>query len=88
MREETQRRLEMARTMADDPAALFCVEPFTLVERNGGECLGKLLARVMGDPDRALLIATETAFVFAFKDQVGQGVGNRLRDDGATDRPS
>lgn len=80
---------QMAMAIADDPAIVFCIQPFTSVERDGGEKLGKLLARVTGDPDHALLVATGTAFVFAFsKDQPGQGESAGMRDDGATEAPS
>ncbi len=72
MREEIQRRLEINQAIADDPATVFCVQPFTTVERDGGAQLGKLLARVMASPDHALLVATRTAFVFAFTDQLGR----------------
>jgi len=89
MREEVQQRLAMAMAIADDPAIVFCVQPFTSVERDGGEKLGRLLARVMGDPDHAMLVATGTAFVFAFsRDQLGKGESAGTRDDGATEAPS
>jgi len=79
----------MAMAIADDPAIVFCVQPFTSVERDGGEKLGKLLARVMGDPDHALLVATGTAFVFAFsRDHLAQGEGAGTPDNGATEAPS
>jgi hypothetical protein len=82
-REEVQQRLAMILAIADDPATVFCVQPFTSVERDGGKHLGRLLARVMGDPDRGLLVATKKAFVFAFKDQLEQSKSNALREDGA-----
>jgi hypothetical protein len=79
----------MAMAIADDPAIVFCVQPFASVQRDGGEKLGKLLARMMVDPDHALLVATGTAFVFAFsRDQLGQGESTRMRDNGATEAPS
>jgi predicted ABC-type transport system involved in lysophospholipase L1 biosynthesis ATPase subunit len=80
MREEVQQRLAMALAAAGDPATVFCVQPFTSVERDGGEQLGTLLARVMRDPDHALLVATEKAFVFAFRDQLGRSESNGMRD--------
>jgi len=35
--------------------------------------LGRLLTRVMRDPDHALVVATGTAFVFAFVHQLARG---------------
>ena len=81
MRRKVQQRLSMALAMANDPATVFCVQPFASVERDGGEHLGRLLARVMGDPDRALCVATDTAFVFAFGDHEREN-----RQNGAEDR--
>lgn len=80
MREEVQRRLAVAMAVAGDPATVFCVQPFASVERDGGEHLGTLLARVMGDPDRALIVVTKKAIVFAFRDQLG-----RSESDGRPD---
>lgn len=71
MRKKVQQRLALALSMAENPATVFCVHPFSSVEGDGGEKLGRLLARVMNDPDRSLLVATDSAFVFAFGDQVG-----------------
>ncbi len=89
MREEVQQRLAMAMAIADDPAIVFCVHPFTSVERDGGEKLGNLLARVMGDPDHSLLVVTGTAFVFAFsRDLLAQGQSAGMRDNGTTEAHS
>jgi predicted ABC-type transport system involved in lysophospholipase L1 biosynthesis ATPase subunit len=85
MREEVQQRLAMAVAIADDPATVFCVQSFTSVERDGSEKLGKLLARVMDDPDHGLLLATGTAFVFAFRDWLGRSGSNGMRGKGATE---
>jgi ABC-type lipoprotein export system ATPase subunit len=71
MRKKVQQRLALALSMAEDPATVFCVHPFSTVEGDGGEKLGRLLARVMNDPEHSLLVATDNAFVFAFGEQVG-----------------
>ena len=73
MREEAQQRLAMALAAVNDPATVFCVQPFTSAERDGGKNLGRLLTRVMRDPDHALVVATGTAFVFAFVNQLARG---------------
>ncbi len=78
----------MAVAVADDPATVFCVEPFDSVARDGGAHLGTLLARVMGEPDHALLVATGTAFVIAFRDQVGRSESKDLQDNGAAEGPT
>ncbi len=85
MRKEVQQRLARGLELADDPATVFCVHPFTSVERDGGEQLGKLLARVIGDPDHSLVVATEKAFVFAFQDQLGRSESDETRDNGSTE---
>jgi len=85
MRDEIQQRLSMARAVADDPSTLFCAEPFAAAERDGGERLGTLLARVMASPDHALIVATGKAFVFAFGDQVGRHAGAGKTDTEAAD---
>jgi len=73
IREEVQQRLAMAAASVNDPATVFCVQPFTSVERDGGKNLGRLLTRAMRDPDHALVVATRTAFVFAFVNQLARG---------------
>ena len=73
IREGAQQRLALALAAANDPATVFCVQPFTSVECDGGKNLGRLLTRVMRDPDHALVIATGTAFVFAFVNQLARG---------------
>jgi hypothetical protein len=72
MREKVRQRLEMALGVTEDPATVFCVQPFSSVEHDGGELLGTLLARMMGDPNHSLLVVTEKAFVFGFGDQLGR----------------
>lgn len=66
MREAIQRSLETSRDISEGPATVFCVQPFTSVERDNGERLGRLLARVMAD--HSLLVATAPAFVSAFNE--------------------
>jgi len=73
VREEAQQRLAMALATVNNPATVFCVQPFTSVARDGGENLGRLLASVMRDPDHALVVATGTAFVFAFVNELAPG---------------
>ena len=52
--------------IAEDPSTVFCVQPFDSIQKDGAVQLGKLLTRVMNDPNNALLVATDKAFVFAF----------------------
>jgi ABC-type lipoprotein export system ATPase subunit len=73
VREEVRQRLAKALAIVNNPATVFCVQPFTSVARNGRENLGRLLARVMRDPDHALVVATGTAFVFAFAIDLARG---------------
>ncbi len=68
-RPEIQEHLANAMTAAEDPAAAFCIERFDAVEQDGGERLGRLLARFIRDPEHAFIVATTNAFVFAFDDQ-------------------
>lgn len=70
MRKEVEQNLARALAIAEDPATVFCVQPFASLENDGGDHLGRLLARVINDPARALLVATDNAFVFAFGDQL------------------
>jgi ABC-type lipoprotein export system ATPase subunit len=63
---DVQQRLALALAIAEEPTTVFCVHPFAAVLDDGGEHLGKLLARVMTEPDRSLLVATDKAFIFAF----------------------
>jgi len=88
VREEVQQRLAVALAAVNDPASVFCVQPFTSVERDGGKNLGRLLTRVMRDPDHALVVATETAFVFAFVIELERGESNGTRNDRATEGTS
>jgi hypothetical protein len=71
MRKEIRERLAAALAAAENPGTVFCVQPFKAVANDGGERLGRLLARVMSNPGRALLVATDNAFVFGFADQPG-----------------
>ena len=84
IREEIQQRLALALAAANDAATVFCVQPFASVERDGGKNLGRLLTRVMRDPDHALVLATGTAFVFAFVHELAQG---QNRGSSAFDTP-
>lgn len=70
---DVQQRLALALAIAEDPTTVYCVHPFASVQDDGGEHLGKLLARVMSEPDRSFLVATDKAFIFAF--------GNHTRPD-------
>jgi hypothetical protein len=63
---DVQQRIAMGLAIAEDPATVYCVHPFASVQNDGGEHLGKLLARVMTEPDHSLLVATGNAFIFAF----------------------
>ena len=65
-RAAVQDRLGLAQTVALDPSAVFCIEPFSSLTNGNAQRLGNLLARVMANPDRALVVATGEAFVFAF----------------------
>lgn len=56
----------------EDPATVFCIEKYDAVEEDGGVRLGRLLARLIRDPDHAVVIATANAFVFAFGEQLGR----------------
>ena len=87
MREEVQQRLATALATVNNPATVFCVQPFASVERDGGKNLGRLLSRVMRDPDHALVVATETAFVFASVIELAPGESNGTRDDRTTEGP-
>jgi ABC-type lipoprotein export system ATPase subunit len=70
MRNEIQDRLVLAQSVAADPATIFCVEPFNSLDGEGSERMGKLLTRVIRNPDRALVVATRDSLVFAFADQI------------------
>jgi hypothetical protein len=85
MREEIERRLAAAHVVAGDPSTVFCVQPFELLERDGGERLGRLLARVMADPDQALIVATKSAFVFAFGNQLEPVENVAIRHGGVSE---
>ena len=68
-----QERLTKAKTLAEDPTVLYCIEPFAKVAQDGGNGLGRLLARLGRDPDHGSVVATTNAFVFAFGGQVDRG---------------
>jgi len=74
---EIQERLAKAMTAAEDPAAVFCIEPLASVERDGGERLGRLMSRLIREPDRGFLVATTNAFIFGFNDRL-DGNDDRL----------
>ncbi len=69
-RTEIQERLAKAMMTAENPAAVFCIEPLASVARDGGERLGRSMSRLTRDPDRAFVIATTNAFIFGFDDQL------------------
>jgi len=70
MRNQIQERLALSQNIAANPNTVFCVEPFSSLSNENSERLGKLLMRVMNNPDRSMLVATQEAFVFAFADRV------------------
>jgi ABC-type lipoprotein export system ATPase subunit len=73
MRNKIQERLALSQSIASNPNTVFCVEPFNSLSNDNSERLGKLLMRVMNNPDHAMLVATQEAFVFAFADRVAGG---------------
>ena len=54
----------------DDPGVVFCIEPFASLESDGGEKMGRLLARLIRDPDHGFVVATTNAFIFAFAGEI------------------
>ena len=56
----------MAQAVAHDPHTVFCVEPLSSVQDENGNRLARLLARVVANPHRSLLVVTENEFVFGF----------------------
>jgi hypothetical protein len=84
-REAVRQRLDMALGVTDDPSTVFCVQPFSSVQRDGGELLGGLLARMMGDPAHSLLVATDKAFVFGFGDQLAHDKTTGAHDEKDTE---
>jgi ABC-type lipoprotein export system ATPase subunit len=81
IREEVQQCLAAALAAVNNPATVFCIQPFTAVEHEGTENLRRLLFNVKRDPDHALVISTGTALVFAFADKLGRGESNGPQDD-------
>jgi hypothetical protein len=72
-RKEPQDHVARSLTVTDDPTSVFCIEPFAAIDRDNGERLGHLLARLIRDPNRAFLVTTTNAFVFAFANQLADG---------------
>jgi ABC-type lipoprotein export system ATPase subunit len=70
MRKQIKERLALSESIVTNPNTVFCVETFKSLENENGERLGKLLARVMNNPDGSMLVATRDAFVFAFADKI------------------
>ncbi len=66
IRNTVQDRLGLAREVALGSTTVFCVQPYDSLSGGNEERLGSLMARVMADPDHALIVATDEAFVFAF----------------------
>ena len=84
---QIQESLVKAMTASENPAALLYIEPFASVDQDGGERLGRLLARVIREPNRAFITATSNAFVFTFDDQIahhGDGPNGGASRDIAT----
>jgi len=84
-REEIKGRLVLARAVAHDPQTVFCIEPISSVSDENGERLSNLLARVVANPSRSLLVVTGKEFVFGFLDNDAglpeDGVGKALTED-------
>ncbi len=72
VRSQIRKCLNNAISLAENPATVFCIEPFNSVDEDGGGRLGRLLARAMRKPDRTALVVAERAFVFVFAEQLGQ----------------
>ncbi len=81
------RCLSNAISLAQDPATLFCIEPFNSVDEDGGGRLGRLLARAMRNPDRTALVVAEHAFVFAFADHLGRNDADRRHESTLGEEP-
>ncbi len=78
-RSQVQQRLTEAITVTEDPATVFCIEPFSSIARDGGEQLVKLLTRVLQKPDQAAIVVADQALVFAFKNQLPHKDSNLSR---------
>jgi putative ABC transport system ATP-binding protein len=67
-----QQRVAIARALVHDPKLLFCDEPTSNLDRETGQTMMEILRGVARSPDRALVVVTHDARVFAFADRIAR----------------
>jgi putative ABC transport system ATP-binding protein len=67
-----QQRVAMARALVHDPKLIFCDEPTSNLDRETGQNMMEILRGVARSPDRALVVVTHDARIFAFADRVAR----------------
>jgi putative ABC transport system ATP-binding protein len=75
-----QQRVAIARALVHDPRLIVCDEPTSALDHETGHLVMELLKEVALHQDRALVIVTHDARIFAFADRIAR------MDDGRIER--
>lgn len=67
-----QQRVAIARALVHDPKLIFCDEPTSNLDRETGHSMMEILRGVARSRDRALVVVTHDARIFAFADRIAR----------------
>jgi putative ABC transport system ATP-binding protein len=67
-----QQRVAIARALVHDPKLIFCDEPTSNLDRDTGHTMMEILRGMARSPDRALVVVTHDARIFAFADRIAR----------------
>jgi putative ABC transport system ATP-binding protein len=73
-----QQRVAIARAIVHDPRLLICDEPTSALDAENGRITMELISRIAVQPDRAVIVVTHDARVYAFADRIAAMEDGRI----------
>jgi putative ABC transport system ATP-binding protein len=73
-----QQRVAIARALVHEPRLLVCDEPTAALDAHSGQTVMELLRQVAVQPDRAVIVVTHDARVYAYGDRIIEMADGRI----------
>lgn len=73
-----QQRVAIARALVHEPRLLVCDEPTAALDAHSGQTVMELLRKVAVQPDRAVIVVTHDARVYAYGDRIIEMADGRV----------